>query len=200
MKINAKTFNTAYYAYTYSNELGLLYAGYGTLKELISFKDIRHHPDFDDSYTYYVDLISGPIDDKAQAYEALKNFLRTTCNGVRPPFNYGLLQHKGRKMPVVDTFTGTVYDSAASACQAYGIAPSRMSAHLNGYKGHKTIGGRVFVYQRTPAGESTIHESRRQPIPIAPVRDNSARIAELLAIPNRTYGENFELKLLRGEL
>lgn len=34
----------------------------------------------------------------------------------------------------------------------------------------------------------------------APVQENNARIAELLAIQNRTYGEEFELKLLQGEL
>lgn len=172
MKINAKTFNTAYYVYTYSNDDGLLYAGCGTLRELISFKDIRHHPDFKDAMIYEVNIISGPIDDKAQAFDGLKQFIRHQCGGVRPPFNYGLLTHKGRKMPVVDTATGTVYDSATSACQAHGIAPSRMSAHLNGYKGHKTINGRVFVYERTPEGQSLIHESRRKPLATVPQVDN----------------------------
>lgn len=167
MKINVKTFHNARYVYTYSNETGVLYVGAATLKEIISFKAIRHYPDFNDGYTYSVDIQTGPHDTHIEAMNALGLWVRMHLpEGKLAPFNYGLLSHKSRRGRVVDTSTGATYESATAACEALGIAQSRMSCHLNGYKGHKTIGGRIFIYERAEEGESAIHPSRREPLKI----------------------------------
>lgn len=134
---------TYYYTYQIQTESEVVFIGFGRLNEIIGLRSIAALPSFNPAQKYTIIVHEGYVN-RIEAMNNSMRLIREVGHGVLPLFNRETGINKGKA--IVCNETGVVYSSAYKACQALGIHPPRMSNHLRGAKGHKTIHGLSFRY------------------------------------------------------
>lgn len=124
-----------YFVYSFKTIGGvLLYIGIDKMEDIIKMRRLKTFSDFDPSEKITVEVYEN-YDARYKGQESvqrLKNMLGK-CKYDR-----------GDKVMCVET--GQVFDTAYEACKFIKTTPTRMSCHLKGRKGFKTIFGKTFVY------------------------------------------------------
>lgn len=132
-----------WYTYQVQTEFEVVFIGFGRLNEIVSLKSISNMPSFKNDEKYTVIIHQG-YSNRIEAVNNSIRLIREIGHGMLPLFNKEIGFNKGKS--IICNETGVVYASAYRACQALNIQPPRMSNHLRGLKGHKTIHGLTFKY------------------------------------------------------
>lgn len=142
---NAEETINNFYTYQIQTETEVLYVGFGKLRDIFEFKKLLSLPSFDQTKNYTV-IIHRGYPTRFEAANNSMRLVREIGQGVLPLFNKELGFNRGKA--IICNETGVVYPSAYEACKLLKIHPPRMSNHLQGLKGHRTIHGLTFSYVR----------------------------------------------------
>jgi hypothetical protein len=131
----------SWYVYSVESAAGgpVLYLGYNNLAAITSFQSLMGNPAFKRNDVYKV-IIHSVHADQISAHNAAVKLIPEK----QPALN--LTERYNRYMPVVCVTTGQRFRNAAEACRMLGIPSPRMSNHLAGKAGHKTIKGLSFRF------------------------------------------------------
>lgn len=124
-----------YFVYSFKTIGGeLLYIGVDKIEDIIKMRRLKTFSDFDPSEKITVEVYES-YEARYKGQESVKK-LKTMLGECK--------YDRGDKVMCVET--GQVFDTAYEACKFIKTTPTRMSCHLKGRKGFKTIFGKTFVY------------------------------------------------------
>lgn len=124
-----------YFVYSYRGQNGeLLYIGVDKIEDILKMRRIKTFSGFDPSEKITVEVYES-YEARYKGQESVKK-LKTMLGECK--------YDRGDKVMCVET--GQVFDTAYEACKFIKTTPTRMSCHLKGRKGFKTIFGKTFVY------------------------------------------------------
>lgn len=125
-----------YFVYSYRGQNGeLLYIGVDKIEDILKMRRIKTFSGFDSDEKISINIYES-YDKRYKGHEAvqrLKNML-------------GKCKYQDNNMKIMCVETGQVFDTAYEACKYINTTPTRMSCHLKGRKGFKTIFGKTFKY------------------------------------------------------
>ncbi len=108
--------------------------------DALTLKDVIANPDFDKTATYTVRILSKHVN----RHEASNAFGKIMSIEGMPHCNKTMKW--GRYGAVKCIQTGQVYKNAATCARMLGIPQSRLSTHLAGQAGHRSINKMTFCY------------------------------------------------------
>lgn len=130
-----KEMENKYFVYSIRTVGGmLLYIGIDKMEDIIKMRRLKTFSDFD-PYEKVVIQVYESYEARYKGQESVKK-LKTMLGECK--------YDRGDKVMCVET--GQVFDTAYEACKFIKTTPTRMSCHLKGRKGFKTIFGKTFVY------------------------------------------------------
>lgn len=142
-KGNLKQITSGWYTYQIQTDKEVVYIGFGHLAEIYSMQQVACLPGFDKDAEYTV-IIHQRCELRFEAVNAVNALINDICKGQMPRLNREMFTTKHKGIRCVET--GVVYPSAYKACQLLHIQPPRLSNHLKGRPGHKSIHGLTFEY------------------------------------------------------
>ena len=151
-----------FHVYTVSTVEGVVFAGYGTIRDIISCKHVMRNPAFKPDQEYTIATHGQGYESLRDVENALGAFIKGTLQGRTPPLNISATVN--RYMPVRCIETGVVYRNAAHACEELDIPAPRMSMHLARLPGHKTIYNKSFEYTDIYDGGAYVRQARPRQI------------------------------------
>ena len=124
-----------YFVYSFKTIGGvLLYIGIDKMEDIIKMRRLKTFSDFDPSEKITVEVYES-YEARYKGQESVKK-LKNMLGACK--------YERGEQVMCVET--GQVFDTAYEACKFIKTTPTRMSCHLKGRKGFKTIFGKTFVY------------------------------------------------------
>lgn len=135
---------TSLHVYTLVLNRAVQYVSFGTLAEILSFKDVMKNPAFDKELEWMI-VVKSSHAKEIDAYNAVAQFINDHLDGRTPPLNL-TMSYNTRGNVIVCRETGARYRNAAEACRIHNIQPGWMSKHLARKPGHKTNRGLSFEY------------------------------------------------------
>ena len=133
--ISMEEMENKYFVYSIRTVDGvLLYIGIDKMEDVIKMRRLKTFSDFDSDEKVVIHVYEG-YDERYKGQESVKK-LKTMLGECK--------YERGDKVMCVET--GQVFDTAYEACKFINTTPTRMSCHLKGRKGFKTIFGKTFVY------------------------------------------------------
>lgn len=140
LKLSPSKIHKIYHVYIVLNKDNeIIYIGASKLYDVINLRDLVKFESFDTTQEYVIRIESShPSKFAAQNAQFLK---QKELNIVT---KYNSFVSVMNQKSVKCNETGVVYKTAAEACKALDIEPSRMSCHLRDLQGHKSIKGFTF--------------------------------------------------------
>ena len=130
-----KEMENKYFVYSIRTVGGmLLYIGIDKMEDIIKMRRLKTFSDFDPYEKVVIQVYEG-YDERYKGQESVKK-LKTMLGACK--------YERGEQVMCVET--GQVFDTAYEACKFINTTPTRMSCHLKGRKGFKTIFGKTFKY------------------------------------------------------
>ena len=117
----------------------LEYIGYCLLVDVLKMPDLRRRADFEDDRAFILKVVQVCGSKTLARRAAVK---RINENGMPELNKQAMLQ---RHMGIKCVQTGRVFKTPADCIEAFGMAQSALSNHLNKKVGYKSINGKTFV-------------------------------------------------------
>lgn len=126
-------------------ERELLYLGFARIPEIFTFRQFLKNPDFKADQPHEIILHSSFNKSWEAQNEASRLYRLLVPQGQPAPLYNRAMQTRLLRSVQCDQ-TGVTYPNASAACMALNIPQPRMSNHLQGRAGHKSIYGLTFRY------------------------------------------------------
>lgn len=142
LKIIPNTELNKFYSYLVQNDKEIVYIGVGKIIDILTFKTLMGNPNFNGDESHTIIIYKG-FEKHHQAMNDISKIIKE--NGGRTPalnISIGIRSHGRIKCKE----TGVVYKNQAEACRVMNIDQPRLSHHLKGKSGYKTIYGMTYQY------------------------------------------------------
>lgn len=135
--------NRNYYLYSIKNSAGeIIFIGADRLVDIVTFRQVLPAKIFDKKAIYTIEIYTNHVD-RLNAMNHMAKLTRLLCGDKIPILNSNIRKQKvGR---ILCSETGVIYNSQSEVCRALHIDAPRLSKHLSGEKGHRSIKGLSFV-------------------------------------------------------
>lgn len=138
--------NKAWYAYTLkqSGTSDILYVGEDRMTDIINFRSVLKHPDFNFDASYDIEFISSACEKQSEAKNIASAYNNNMNGGRLTPLN--TIDHARTSNAIICHNTGQIFQTQLEAARVLDINQSQLSKHLQRAPGYRHIKGMTFEY------------------------------------------------------